>query len=55
MSELLMFIGLSIFMIVLFVLFVVGTILFSPIILLITIISLIAVGISKLKEKFSRK
>lgn len=55
MSELLMFIGLSIFMMVLFVLFVVGGILFLPIILLIGMISLIILAINKLKEIFSRK
>lgn len=55
MSELLMFIGLSIFMIVLFVLLVIGTVLFLPIALVIGIIALIVLVINKLKEIFNRK
>lgn len=55
MSELLMFIGLSIFMIVLFVLLVIGVILISPFVLLVIVISLIILAINKIKDIFSRK
>lgn len=55
MSELLMFIGLSIFMIVLFILFVIGATVFLPFILLIVIFSSVIVGFDKLKKRFSRK
>lgn len=55
MSELLMFIGLSIFMIVLFILLVIGVILISPFILLVIVISLIILAINKLKDIFNRK
>lgn len=55
MSELLMLIGLSIFMIVLFVLLVIGLILISPFILLVIIVSLIILAINKLKDILSRK
>lgn len=50
-----MFIGLSIFMIVMFVLFVAGSILLAPIILLVGIVAVIVLAINKLKEIFNRK
>lgn len=51
MSALLMFIGLSIFMVAMFILFIAAIIFFAPFVIAAVIMTIVVMGIDKLKEK----
>lgn len=55
MSALLMFIGLSIFVIVMFVLFIAAIIFFAPFVIVAMFIAMVIVAIDRLKEKKRKK